>query len=218
MRRSYIDKVIKDYYSKISKIYEYSLYEDRPECMVEEQKIIEKFLNYLVGDKILDIGCGTGYWLAKVEGKKKIKYGLDYCKEMIKEAQTKKIKLLIGDIRELPIKDNSIDSIICFFVLQHMTSHKKLKKAVEELYRICKFGGNILTAENIFNSSGEIINKCKLEVESWPKDYGMSPIKIYRRLTNTKELEKIFSKLGMKVLDFESKNNVFIYALKKCQN
>ena len=48
---------------------------------------------------------------------------------------------IVGDIHNLPIKDNSIPAIICKSVLEHLEDPKK---AVEELYRVLKPGGKAL--------------------------------------------------------------------------
>jgi predicted SAM-dependent methyltransferase len=45
---------------------------------------------------------------------------------------------IIGDIHKLPFDDNSIDSIICLFVLEHV---KNPCKAVSEIHRVLKPGG-----------------------------------------------------------------------------
>lgn len=45
---------------------------------------------------------------------------------------------IIGDIHNLPFKDNSIDSILCISVLEHV---EEPSKAVKEIYRSLKPGG-----------------------------------------------------------------------------
>lgn len=45
---------------------------------------------------------------------------------------------IVGDIHNLPFKDNSIDSILCISVLEHV---EEPSKAVKEIYRSLKPGG-----------------------------------------------------------------------------
>ena len=45
---------------------------------------------------------------------------------------------IVGDIHNLPFKDNSIESIICIAILEHV---EKPWLAIEEMYRVLKPGG-----------------------------------------------------------------------------
>lgn len=45
---------------------------------------------------------------------------------------------IVGDIRELPLPDNSVDAILCIAVLAHV---EEPHKAVAEMYRVLKPGG-----------------------------------------------------------------------------
>lgn len=45
---------------------------------------------------------------------------------------------IVGDIHELPLKDGSVDAIVCIAVLEHV---EEPQKAVREMYRVLKPGG-----------------------------------------------------------------------------
>lgn len=45
---------------------------------------------------------------------------------------------IVGDIHDLPLSENSQDSVICMAVLEHVENPKK---ATEEMYRVLKKGG-----------------------------------------------------------------------------
>lgn len=50
---------------------------------------------------------------------------------------------ILGDIKNIPMGDNSVDAVICLSVLEHIDEPLK---AVSEIYRILKPGGKCLVA------------------------------------------------------------------------
>ena len=90
-------------------------------------------------DSVLDVGCGEGFTLARLQ---KEKIGKDY--EGIErdgaaiELGSKlypRLKITKGDIYKLPFKNNSFDLIVCTEVLEHLDNPRK---AYKELIRVSK--------------------------------------------------------------------------------
>ncbi|MEK6852429.1 MAG: class I SAM-dependent methyltransferase, partial [Nanoarchaeota archaeon] len=88
-------------------------------------------------DSVLDVGCGEGFTLARLQ---KEKIGKDY--EGIErdgaaiELGSKlypRLKITKGDIYKLPFKNNSFDLIVCTEVLEHLDNPRK---AYKELIRV----------------------------------------------------------------------------------
>lgn len=81
-------------------------------------KCIHKYSN---PTQILDLGCGEGYYTAKIkeEFKDACVYGLDISKEAINMATKyrKDMYWLVGNTKNLPILDNSIDIITALFTV-----------------------------------------------------------------------------------------------------
>ena len=78
---------------------------------------------------ILEVGCGTGRWLAGVkdhfEGVRL--YGLDFSFGMLEQAQKHPapLKLLQGKASQLPFKTNAFDLIFCVNALHHFHNPEK---------------------------------------------------------------------------------------------
>ncbi len=106
------------------------------------RRIIEE-INPQHGDKILDLGCGTGYYLFLLSNLpvKLNLTGLDNDKKALDEAKTSldgKIKFIIGDSHKLPFKKNFFDKIVASEVLEHLKDDEGSLKAI---YRVLKPNG-----------------------------------------------------------------------------
>lgn len=95
---------------------------------------------------ILDLGCGEGYYLQRLKAvrnnEQETYYGLDISKEAIQMATkyTKEIYWLVGNSKNLPLLDHSMDIIMALFTVVN----------TKELSRVLKPGGKIIhvTANN----------------------------------------------------------------------
>lgn len=85
--------------------------------------------------ELLDIGCGNGYWLRKVN-ESNPKISLTGCDVFEKSPfETAGISYMQGDIENIPLEDESVDIVTCHHVLEHVIH---LDKAIEELKRVSK--------------------------------------------------------------------------------
>ena len=108
----------------------------------ENSFFIEKILKIFKEKKIvIDIGSGlkikggNRHWnhrewlLPYLKDYKTLDYSDEYSPD------------IVGDIHNLPLKDNSVDAILCLDILEHIEDPKK---ATSEMYRALKPGGYIL--------------------------------------------------------------------------
>lgn len=91
------------------------------------------------GDKILDVGCGTGRLLSYFDDVKK--YGIDISIDMAKMSKEKGIEACMGNVENLPYLDEFFDMVICTDVLEHVFD---LYKTMFEIDRVVKKGGHIV--------------------------------------------------------------------------
>lgn len=89
---------------------------------------------------ILDCGCGNGDHLRFVQSKT---VGIDKNDKMLEIAQNANptITFLQGDITKIPFRDNSFDSIVSMYVLEHIDA---LQEAINEISRILKRNGEFI--------------------------------------------------------------------------
>ena len=102
-------------------------------------KHVFSLLKTVPSGSILDVGCGEGFTLHKLQeaGIGKKLEGIEYLKRAIALGKKQYPHLLIkqGSIYELPYKANSFDLVLCTEVLEHMDDPKK---ALSELVRVSK--------------------------------------------------------------------------------
>jgi malonyl-CoA O-methyltransferase len=97
-------------------------YEKNPIKSTSDEIII-KMLPHLSGKRVMDAGCGSGYFCqhAEREGAKAI-VGIDFSSKMIEQAIKicKYTKFLVDDIQNIDLQESSVDILICALVLGHV--------------------------------------------------------------------------------------------------
>ncbi len=126
---------------------------DNPERrkLLPPEKILLDF-QIARSDVVLDLGAGTGYFTfpASRMTEKEV-FALDVeprmlelLEEKIRQTEATNVRLLQGEIENIPLKGQTVDKIIASFVL-HETDD--LVKTMEEIRRVLRPGGRILVVE-----------------------------------------------------------------------
>ena len=114
--------------------------------------------NIKEGDTVLDLGSGAGndvFVARQIVGDSGHVIGVDMTEAMIEKANENKQKLgytnvdfVLGEIENLPLKDNSIDVSVSNCVLNLVPDKKK---AYDEVYRILKPGGHFSMSDIVLH-------------------------------------------------------------------
>ena len=103
---------------------------------------VESFLNKILSGSIVgDIGCGNGKNMYRTDCNFE---GCDISKNLVDICIEKGLRVREGNVLNLPFEDNSFDHVICIAVLHHIYSEVERKKAIKELQRVTKKGGQIM--------------------------------------------------------------------------
>ncbi|MEM2920998.1 MAG: methyltransferase domain-containing protein [Candidatus Bathyarchaeia archaeon] len=114
----------------------------------EEQNIKHeaalRFLGKRISGSILDVGCGTGILLPKVENISRFIVGLDISDQMLRVALRKRksiYSLICADADNIPIRDRVFTATFAFTLIQNMPNPKK---TLRELVRVTDESGTIV--------------------------------------------------------------------------
>ncbi len=146
-----MDKLnLKTYYNQKAKkndeiriTYESKNYYKKFFYLTRFNKVI-KLLNPVTGDKILDVGCGSGFYVRYLLKKKVQVTAVDISDEYIKQAKKyagSKAKYVVTDARKLPFKNQSFDKVLITEVIEHVSDYQKI---IEEGFRVLITGGKIV--------------------------------------------------------------------------
>jgi len=153
--------------------------------MLIEVPYILELIGDVRGKKVLDAGCGGGFYSLWLSEKGADVLGIDGSEEMIniaKEKASRKMrgtKFLIGDITDLRIKDGVFDLVFSTLVLMEL---KELDKGIGELVRVTRNGGDIVIS----------VQHPILTAGDWERESGQ---KLFRKLDDyfmERELEAVW--------------------------
>ena len=115
--------------------------------------VIAERLNISPGDRVLDVGCGTGNdvrMLASLVGPTGWVTGIDLSKTMIvaherSRASSLPVSFALGDARSLDFPDNPFDACRCETVLMHLDGSPA--RAIAEMARVTRSRGRVVVAD-----------------------------------------------------------------------
>jgi SAM-dependent methyltransferase len=150
------------------------------------------------GDRVLDMGCGTGSLIFTLPGFANVASatGIDLTESFIAAARAKntdaRFTFDVGDACALPYPDSSFDRAFSLLVLQFIP---ETRKAVEEMRRVVRPGGTITAA--VWDSYGGLPSARIV----WDIAGVLDPTlerPFFRPLSGPGEMERLWLDLGLR--------------------
>jgi SAM-dependent methyltransferase len=117
-----------------------------------EKELIQRLLNPVEGERLLDVGCGSGNHIRFFRSKGCSVTGVDPSRHMLDLARKnlgERAELCPGDYEDLPFSDNEFDIVTLIFP----DSACNLQNAIHEAIRVCR-GRIFFGTKNRYSSTG----------------------------------------------------------------
>lgn len=99
---------------------------------------------FLIGDRVLEIGCGNGKTVSSLIDEGIEVTGLDFSEVAIEECRSRfDCDFVCCSCDDLPFGNGSFDGVVAYHVLEHL-QYDELVKTIDEIGRVLKDGGNII--------------------------------------------------------------------------
>lgn len=158
----------------------------------------QQIFKFVVGKKIIDLGCGEGVTLEKIIKKFPAAQiiGVDNDPKKIKICRQHHLPVKLADIAHLPFKTNSFDCALLIEVIEHLEVNQ-VNQAVKEIRRILRPGGRLIV---LFpnDRNFKIGRLLTLKLKEAFYDYG------HVRQWQPAEAIKLFQKAGFQIVDQRS--------------
>ncbi|MBV8832143.1 MAG: methyltransferase domain-containing protein [Acidobacteriaceae bacterium] len=117
-----------------------------PIVLLERRSTLE-LLGNLRPSTLLDVACGTGYWLRHFDRAGSTVFGIDLSQEMLNEARNSpslKRRLILAHAECLPVAPSTADLVLCSLSLGYF---ENLGFAFHEFARVAKPGAYIAVSD-----------------------------------------------------------------------
>ena len=188
----------------------------------------DKEKDYLIkhvskGSSVLEVGCGEGRSLNYIKDTAKKIIGVDIDEKAILDAKNnlgdyKNISFFVEDGRKLSFKDDSFDYVLCLTTPANFMD--ETDKFYQEMKRIVKPKGEIIIS--VFNEDALLerlklykkLNSPIIKIEGNEVFFDIKDIPSSRGFSK-EELEQIFKRNGLKVIELIKKSIGYFCRLKK---
>src|SRR6266699_2632451 len=118
-----------------------------------QSKTWSQTLNYCSlshGARVLDVGCGSGRWVRRLEERGLSVVGIDQSSEMLSLARKRGTlcPMVSCEVQNLPFRDESFECVSAVTVIQHIPPQEQVR-ALSEMVRVLRPGGYLFLIELI---------------------------------------------------------------------
>lgn len=124
------EKEYSDYYKMYAQT---SISTKRPTDLGDRS--VETIIENVVGNKVIDVGCGRGYLSQKIASERKVEVVATDFQILDELKKFSNPKYIEANIEQLPFEDNFFDTVVCTHTLEHIIN---IQQAVSELRRVTK--------------------------------------------------------------------------------
>lgn len=173
---------------------------------------IVQALDLSPGDKVLEVGVGTGLSLPLYPGHVRVT-GIDISREMLTRARRRVARLELSqvnailemDAQAMLFADAYFDKVVAMYVVSVVPDPRRL---IFEMRRVCKPEGEIVLV-NHFRSEGALLAAVETMLAPFSRLAGFRP---------DLALESLLADTGLEVIDIRSTNLFGYWKVIRCRN
>jgi ubiquinone/menaquinone biosynthesis C-methylase UbiE len=156
-------------------------------CNERYRRALERVIK--PSDSVLEVGCGTGLLLSRLNARKKV--GCDLSGRLLSQLKKRDFQVIQADAERLPLGDSRFDVVYSVNLLEHVPHPEK---AVSESVRVLKKGGRlvIITPNGDWGLMLELADMLRLKAPEGPHHFLTS--KALRRIVSKGSLKTLSSR------------------------
>jgi len=182
----------------------------------EEAIRLEGIVGRVCSGALLDVACGTAYWLTGYAGNCKSITLFDQSEEMLAAAMKRageagaaqKVTTVRGDALELDVGDSRFDCALVAFLVSHLTDDQETRLFLR-LKRVLKPGGTVLLMDSSWSLEREMVRAKEGEQERTLSD-GRT-FRVYKKYLDREDIAAVKKRHGLD-LSIEHYGQVFFAA------
>ncbi|HTA83224.1 MAG TPA: class I SAM-dependent methyltransferase [Bacteroidia bacterium] len=154
-------KELLEHYAKYSRDEYYS-----PITRLRYQELLDEFEPFRKTNKILDIGCGTGFFLEEAKAKGWEVHGTEFTDNAVEICRNKGITMQTGSLKAENYSPEAFDVITSFEVLEHINNPLE---EITNIHKIMRTGGLVYLTTPNFNAVERYLLKGNYNVIEYPE-------------------------------------------------
>jgi 2-polyprenyl-3-methyl-5-hydroxy-6-metoxy-1,4-benzoquinol methylase len=168
--------------------------------------LLDEFEEYRQTNKILDVGCGRGWFLIEAKKRGWKVYGTEYSQTAVKLCRENGIEMKEGELDLALFDDKDFDVITSFEVIEHINNpHKELKL----IYNLLRKGGLFYCTTPNFNSLMRYYLKDKYNIIEYPEHLSYYTKSTLNKIVKKNDLIPIkFLSTGISISRINASKNV----------
>lgn len=129
------------------------------------KELLQEFEAYRQNGRLLDIGCGYGFFLQTAKEVNWDITGIEITDEAVKACTSKDLRMHHGSLESAGFPDDHFDVIVLIETIEHVTEVDKL---LREIYRVLRPGGLVYLSTPNFNAVNRFRLKEKYDIIQYP--------------------------------------------------